>query len=405
MNLKKSDFTLASSHLFRRGNKGTIYCRWETAGRDHRHSTGQTEENAARQVAWDKYLEAHGQLPAGTVPARRNVTPTLGAVTDLYLTHIQRITGITPRAARRNVQALARFAWEADLCTGGPNDWRGVRTSALDDQAIATWRAYRRERDGIDPTDNENRAHNARLNGIFQQIKSVWCKQARLRIYRALTFPPSLDLFLASQRLKEPKRKWVPIPAHAIRALEEAIVPLRRTDPARYVIYQLARHCALRSEEILHLRRHWFEEHDAGHYLLRIIEREPTNTLPAFRPKRQDRSIPVPRAQADAWLRLCGDPGPFDRLFPDCPEERNAWDKYKRPLLEIMRAHLPDRRLPLHELRKHRGSEIFTQTKNLDVAAAYLGDTRAVAESYYLTLQDITEVLTQCLVNPTTKQA
>lgn len=396
---RKSDLGLRGSnnngkgkgHLYRRGKKGTIYCRFVFGGTEYNFSTGSVDERVARERGWHKFLEVQGELPAGTTRPRRNVSPTIGEVCELYQARIQEFSSITDKAMRRNVQALRNFVEVIEpRAKNKENGWKALRTSILTRESVVEWRRALREAKGLPPDSSEDRIFNARLNAIFAQIKSVFSKQARIHLYKDLKFPEELKPFLAMQRLKEPKRKWTPLPTDTVAELQAKIETALLSPqeegveacPKALVIFELARYAAMRSGEIHAIRRHWFEEQADGDFCIQIRTRhaEDDAAKVAFRPKAQDGSVRVGADSVRWWMRLCGDPGPTDLLIGE-----GDWELCKRRLLAELRKHI-DRRLPLHELRKQAGSEVATRDNSITAAAEFIRDSIPVAEQYYATL-------------------
>jgi len=86
-------------NVFRHGRGGVYHVRFRTNGREIRRSTGKFHEREARDQAWQIYLHESGQ-GIGPAPAlRRNLSPSLGKICDIYMKGIADYTSIQPASA------------------------------------------------------------------------------------------------------------------------------------------------------------------------------------------------------------------------------------------------------------------------------------------------------------------
>lgn len=81
------------------------------------------------------------------------------------------------------------------------------------------------------------------------------------------------------------------------------------------------------------------------------------------------------------WRQLAPCADPYGFIVPR--EHETGAHNQVRCLNAWLGEYLPDRQKKLHELRKHSGSEVLTQSGNIVAAAAFLRDSIKTTEKHY----------------------
>lgn len=382
---RKTDFRLRRpdrpGNMYRAGPKGLIYVRFRLEGREHRLATGRTEEAAAREVAWQRFLELSGRGEADVGARARRVRgcPTVGEVCGVYRAKIRGRSSIGELAVRRAVSSLRQVV-ELGLRGRAPD---GVRLDELTEGVVLEWRRARRKAAGV-PEDGDVR-HNGSLNSALANARSVFSKQALFLYADEGLVMPDLSRFLGVSRLREMRTYWTPIAPEVMAAMDErALAELRLMEPRAWVAYEMARWCGLRQSEILACRWDWLEGMDGPGDVVQVavIHRAATEARPGFVPKVRDRRVPVTAQRVAAWRTAVGYGEPDGLVIPGRTETERR-DVVARVACAWIAEFLPDRKKRLHELRKQAACDVATREKSIAEAARFLGDTIAVAERYY----------------------
>lgn len=356
--------------MYRAGKKGLIYVRFRINGKEIRRGTGKTDEATAREEAWQIWLKEAGRATDGPTRPQRGC-PTVGELLTVYRAEIATRANLLPTTIRKNANSLLnalRLVWPH-------RNPENIRLDELDHETIHTWRRKRRIESGA-PADGSDLRNNGSLNSAYQDIKSVWSKEARMLYLDKGLKLPDMTRFLTVGRLKEPRVYWRPIPESVLAAMDGAIESVE--DPRIRIIYELARYGGLRQSEILAAKVGWFER-ESNVWLLGVVHR------PGYSPKVRDRWVSFSDERVQSWKDLMPSSwweDPEGYLIPG-PTFTARDNLIKRDACAWVGQYLSDRHLRLHELRKQAGCDIATREMSYDAAALFLGDTTAVAEKHY----------------------
>lgn len=299
----------------------------------------------------------------------------LGDVMKVYEKEIVARAGIDERTVRGNLAAMRLIAREM-FGTQTPDL---VPLTRFTGAAVRTWMDARvASAQRVDKSNPEKRSPEtvkASVNSALRQGGSLFSKQA-LMLYgdRGLKLPDMSGLTARFAVKKDDT--FVPFSPSALAKLDEAIARRRDEDAGMWLVLMLARKLGLRSKEIQHVRRDWFEQWPDG-VRLAVIKRDGE-----FEPKGRPRRVPVPPELYASLMEVAGE----DYLV-EAPHKTGREDMVNRTTNEWLRTYMPGREKKLHELRKQAGSEHLMQHKDMTMTRDWLGHASiTTTEKHYASL-------------------
>jgi len=255
----------------------------------------------------------------------------------------------------KNVSSLVRIVETTFDENGREKRARGAWERMPTDRALAPelWNEFKR---GWLRRHRDNPSAKRTANSYIRQARSIFAEEY-LPLYKGLRLPDLTDFHKVKLFKKPGHTRYVPIPEHAIRAMESEIRCLRNARPDLYLAFYFMLWLGMRVEEVCEARLEWIEPWPEQARMA-IVAR------PYHKPKGIDGSVPVsPMLVADVH-ELSGAAKPMDYLIPAAnpTARRNA---IGRELSAIIRRHLgDDRGKTCHELRKHAISMVLMRTRN-----------------------------------------
>lgn len=358
------------------------YVRFEHLGKKYLRSTGTPVMAAAKVKAGRLIASVKGDGKEAERMKLRNDHATLEDILKRFEDKAEATLEIGKRTVQGYCSALRSILKEV---MGKEVNLGQVKATALTSVLLEEFKTRRRQKaTGFVAVERAKRTANSTIT----QARSMFTKDA-LPIYEGLRLPDLKEFKEVSKFGLQQDTAYRPIPAVVIAEMErEARESLRETSPAQYLGYLMAIRLGMRDCEIVASRWEWLEEWPTGTQMAILVRED-------FAPKGAEGRVPVSE-EVLAELRALG--GPRERgkgfILPGAtPTARN--EAIYRELSTWVRGFLPDRVKSVHELRKHAGSIVVTQTKSLVHAQRFLRH-RSVAttERHYATLLDTLAPLT-----------
>ena len=310
-------------------------------------------------------LVRRGIAPIDKLPelARHKSLPTIGQVHGAYLNEREGLGRIGKSAVKTNAAALMRIAG----CLSSERS-AGLPVSMLTECAVLGWMHCKY----IDSAEEfgEDLNLNGSINSGLSQARSVFCKTSG-KIWEAHGWDVPAGL-LTGPVLDVADTRFQPIPGHIDSQM--MLAAARELEPDPRVIYQLARFCGLTRKEIHALEWGWIEK-DGDRYVINLCRRQ------GFKTKRgtKDRRVPLSGNRYRQWIEWL-QPGELSGRVVTAGSNGENFNK----VCAWFSSYVPGRSKKLHELRKQAGSEIYNQTKDVIIAANFLGDSVNTAIKHYV---------------------
>ena len=359
------------------------YVRFEHRGRKYLRSLG-TPVMAAAKVKARRIVDSivNGDGKDAERLKLKNDFASVAEILERYRTRAAVVADIGPRTVIGNVSCM-RSIFKAVL--GDGVNLENVKASELSAELLEGFKLKRREgANGFAETERAKRS----VNSTMTQARSLFSRSV-MPIYEGLKLPDLSGFKGVAKFALQQDVGFRPIPAAVLTAMEkEAREVLRVKNPAMYLGYLMAIRLGMRDCEMVEARWEWLEEWPTGTQMA-ILVRD------YFAPKGAEGRVPMSK-DVLAELRELGGPvlGGSGYILPgrSVTERREA---IYRGLSAWVRGFLPDRIKSVHELRKHAGSIVVTQTRSLVHAQRFLRH-RSVAttERHYATLLDAVAPLT-----------
>lgn len=359
------------------------YVRFEHRGRKYLRSTGTPVMAAAKVKA--KQIVDSVKTGDGKEAERlklKNDYASVQEILDRYKARAAVVVDIGGKTVVCNLSAL-RSIYKVVMGQGVNLDQ--VKASTLTAELLESFKLKRREAaSGFAETERTKRSANSTIT----QARSLFSKAA-LTLYKDLKLPDLAGFKGVKKFGLQQNTAYRPIPSPVITAMEKAAhEELRVENPTMYLGYLMAIRLGMRDCEIVEARWEWLEEWPTGPQMA-ILVRD------YFAPKGAEGRVPV-SDEVLAELQALGTVPrvPQGHILPATSPSARA-DLIYRGLSTWVRKFLPDRQKSVHELRKHAGSIVVTQTKSLVHAQRFLRH-RSVAttERHYATLLDTLAPLT-----------
>lgn len=227
---------------------------------------------------------------------------------------------------------------------------------------------------------NEVTTQRARVtaNSTLKQARGIVTPRACEKFYADLKLPDFSGFRSAElKRVRSGFYEYRRIPASVMDAIDRDAERIKHEDPLVYRAFVLERYLGLRPSEVVNARWSWIDRRDGQDVF--VIELRPD-----FVPKNgKARNIPIePGVKAMlAEMQATAHPEAYIIELPFLTDRKNV---LKYDVNKWLRHFLPasSREKCSYNLRKQAGSEI-NDRYGIAVAAAYLGDTIAVAQKHY----------------------
>lgn len=361
------------------------------------HCTDRTKAETLAKLAFRTALQTHAEGRAAQFrelldeTSSRRVYPTVRAILEAYNGPPKLVSDVT---AQRNTNSLLLVlrtglgldpATPAESRAGRAEQRHAAREKALDQPSTAVTeqlaQEFQRLRQGGSLNLADPAPKNRAINSTLAQAADVFAPKVVSIKYRDLRLPPCIEGFRSVPTLKPMDTSFVPIPEDQYKAMDEASVALRKTDPDLWLVNQLLRRLGLRSEELVAARGTWLEQRE-GKLFLTVRHRPEEGFLVKVRSNVRQRRLPVAPDLAAVLLPKLGTgehliAGEHKTARENLVRRRhNAWLKGFIPA---------DSKTGQgnHRLRKHIGAWIYTK-HNVEAAAKYLGHrSTKTTEAYY----------------------
>ena len=362
------------------------YVRFEHRGRPYLRSTG-TPVMAAAKVKAKRILDSITQSDGHEAERLKlkNDYASLHEIVERYKKQAPGVAEVGPKTVIGNVSAL-RSIVRTVLGDGDADHLERVKASVLTGELLDAYKMKRRLAVGVGFADVERAKRSA--NSTLTQARALFSKAA-MPIYEGLKLPDLAKFKGVAKFGLQESVGFRPIPAAVLTAMEKAArETLRAESPAMYLGYLMAIRLGMRDCEMVAARWDWLEEWPTGTQMAILTRAD-------FAPKGAEGRVPV-SGEVLAEMRALG--GPVERgsgfILPGATATARNEAIY-RGLSAWVRGFLPDRVKSVHELRKHAGSIVVTQTQSIVQAQRFLRH-RSVAttERHYATLLDALAPLT-----------
>ncbi|XHR29871.1 MAG: hypothetical protein ACFUZC_04820 [Chthoniobacteraceae bacterium] len=363
------------------------YVRFEHRGKQYLRSTGSPVLAAAKVNA--KRIRDSIVIGDGKDAERLKLKSdyaTIQDILDRYKARAGVVLELMPKTVRGNMLALKAICRKV---MGEEVNLAHVKASELTAKLLETYKLKCREASAGDYCQAERSKRSA--NSTITQARSLFTKGA-MPLYEGLKLPDLKEFKEVAKFSLQQGTPYLPIPAPVIEAMEkEAHGALREKAPAQYLGYLMAIRLGMRDCEMVEARWEWLEEWPTGTQMAIIVR-------PYFAPKGSEGRVPV-SDDVLSEIKALGGPleGGKGYILPAANQTERSESIY-RGLSAWVRGYLPDRVKSVHELRKHAGSIVATQTKSLVHAQRFLRHRSVVTtERHYATLLDQLAPLTSAM--------
>jgi len=353
------------------------YVRFEHRGKSYLRSLG-TSNLAAAKTKAKRIVESivNGDGQDAERLKLKNDYATIEEVMECYRTKAAKLVELEPRTVTCNSSAL-RMIFKT--VHGEDVNLANIKTSELSAETLEEFKTIKRT--GVDGFAALERVKRS-ANSTITQARSLFTKGV-MPIYAGLKLPDLTGWKGVQKFSLQQDVGFRPIPSSVLTEMEAAAkAELREEKPALYLGYLMAMRLGMRDCEIIASRWEWLEEWPTGTQMV-IIVRD------YFAPKGAEGRVPMAPEVLAEIRALGGKPRQgTDFILPgNTPTARK--NAIERELSSWVRKFLPDRVKSVHELRKHAGSIVVTQTQSLAQAQRFLRH-RSVAttEKHYATLLD-----------------
>ena len=213
--------------------------------------------------------------------------------------------------------------------------------------------------------------------GTVKKARAIFAKHLmhpERGIYRHIKLPDTIDNFVGEPLFKVNKRKYTMPKAEELQRLFDGLVDLRATNPEVWKAWQIGWACGLRLGEIRWLRWDNLEQR-RGNWFFNLTE---SHTHAGTKGK-EDRKVKLPE-----WLARDLKDMKTDGRYIVAGSD--TWRRHNlgKEISAFMRGQGWKRMQTTHELRKHLGAQIATQTGNLYQVMKILGqkDYKTILETY-----------------------
>lgn len=369
------------------------YVNFEIKGKQVFQSTGTASIGAAKLVAQKKVGAAMaGRWEALNAGKLRQDAPTLGTL-------IAEFEAKMPARAKISLRTIGGYVSSLRVMIrtvhGDVVKMEDLRATVLTRELVMKFKEARYPQKG---THGEIDTAVTTANSTMSQARALFSRVA-LELYKDAGFKvPDLTGFLAVRKFKDDRDvSFRPIEPKVLAAMDAAAWGLLKPDvkralhdehgrvidarlvPARpdvLLAYLMARWLGMRDIEIANARWSWIERYPEG-WRMAIMRRE------YFRPKYSEGKVPMSK-ELYAALDKHGDHDSIWIIPARTMTERH--DAVYRDSNFFLRRWLSDREKGMHELRKQAGSQIYTQTKSLSMAAEFLRNQEETCRKHYATL-------------------
>ena len=346
------------------GMRGTVFwrrdawwLRFTVAGKLRRLALKTTDAKVAKSKAIDMLTVAgrDGVAKLAAAAGCKDMTPTIGAMTDHYLAKT------LSRTAKRNVLCLYRViacghGWHPDgrvMAAEVRERVRALRTSALTEDVVA---AYYRHDSVVQYT---RRTTLAGAKAIFAH-KIDWVGYAL----------PDMAKFIAASGGVAPEynaNRFISIPKDALAAMEKD----SHADPMIRKAFIMCRYLGMTPKEVAFSRYTWMPE-VGGKCIMQIREREREEGFTLKTGNTRQRDIELsPWMAAELTAKPAGVPD--SEFLVALPTENLRYQWMLRTFNFWVRRYIPGRKGAAYELRKQAGTDWLLATGRISEVQKLLG--------------------------------